>query len=68
VDGVGQQLLAGAGFAQQQHRRVTGRSAPRAALGFRLAALLPTNWAKLYLAWRARSCERVEASSCCMLE
>ncbi|MNT91415.1 hypothetical protein D3C72_2325090 [compost metagenome] len=45
-------------------------AAPRLArrLASRLAALLPTNWAKLYLAWRARSCERVVASSCCMLE
>ncbi|MCY1177544.1 hypothetical protein D9M73_178560 [compost metagenome] len=33
----------------------------------RLAALVPMKWAKLYLVWRARSNERVEASSCCML-
>ncbi|MNG05032.1 hypothetical protein D3C84_882040 [compost metagenome] len=49
----------------------TGESllAPRRArrLTSRLAALVPMNWAKLYLAWRARSNERVEASSCCML-
>ncbi|MCY1425677.1 hypothetical protein D9M71_414700 [compost metagenome] len=50
----------------------TGESllAPRLArrLTSRLAVLVPMNWAKLYLAWRACNSERVEASSCCMLE
>ncbi|MNL70283.1 hypothetical protein D3C87_1952630 [compost metagenome] len=44
--------------------------APRRArrLTSRLTELVPMNWAKLYLAWRACSSERVEASSCCMLQ
>ncbi len=49
----------------------TGASlaAPRRArrLTSRLAGLVPTKWLKLYLAWRACNCERVEASSRCML-
>ncbi|MCY1435988.1 hypothetical protein D9M71_521020 [compost metagenome] len=49
----------------------TGASlaAPRRArrLTSRLAALVPMKCPKLYLAWRACSSERVEASSCCML-
>ncbi len=34
VNGVGQQLLAGAGFAQQQHGRITAGATPGASFGF----------------------------------